>query len=99
MNKLRVAGAIGGAVATAAICLVVSAAGASASTDSACGYYEENLTGYYNHCGQGQVKIQIDYQIGNTTRCVGPGITEVGTKTNPAWPWTYVNNAFYIGSC
>ena len=75
--------------------LVASAAPANAAS---CGYYEEPAGFYYNHCAaSGRVKIQIDYIIGNTTKCVDPGVTLLQWRSDN--PFTNPTNAFYIGGC
>lgn len=75
--------------------LGISAVPASAAS---CGYYEEPAGFYYNHCASsGSVKIQIDYTFGNTTKCVGPGITLLQWRSDSFL--SNPTNAFYIGSC
>lgn len=72
-----------------------------------CGYYSElsvtpfgqsATTHFYNHCGAGSVKIQIDKEAGFKTQCVGPGITRLGTNT-PGLFHNFITNAFYVGKC
>ena len=66
----------------------------------ACGYtgnhpsHDSWYVAGYNHCGTGNVKVQIDYFIGNDTKCVGPGLS---TFQNNAI--NQISNIFYIGSC
>ena len=66
-------------------------------TASTCGFYQDPYYAYYNHCGSGNVKIQIDMNFGNRTQCVSPGVTNLGY--NVGNPITYIKFAFYIGGC
>lgn len=74
---------------------------------SSCGYYREQsvtpfgqsaTTHLYNHCGSGNVKIRIDNEAGFNTKCVGPGVTRLGTDT-PGFFHNYITNAYYVGKC
>lgn len=67
---------------------------------AACGYTGNsgtnagNLNAYYNHCGTGNVRVQIDYQVGNDFRCVSPGVTWIRYQI-----WNPVTNIFAVGGC
>lgn len=47
----------------------------------------------YNHCGNGNVMVQVDYVYANEKICVTPGITQLHSNPNLG----AVTNAFYIG--
>ena len=56
------------------------------------GKYE---AGRYNHCGTGNIKVQIDYVYANETKCVTPGVTEFAANPNLG----AVTNIFAVGKC
>ncbi|WP_394941498.1 DUF6355 family natural product biosynthesis protein [Psychromicrobium sp. YIM B11713] len=82
--------------------LLVGTAQMSAAVPAAaqrCGFYMDGIIAVYNHCQNNTVKIQIDHIIGNETKCLGPGIHDIGTNVPGAAPWDWVTNAFAIGYC
>ena len=56
------------------------------------GKYE---AGNYNHCGEGNTKIQIDYVYANEKKCVTPGVTQFAANPNLG----AITNIFSIGTC
>jgi len=90
-------GATTAVAASAGALLLGASAPASAApqnpvgTEAVCGYYEQGLLSYYNHCGSTNVRIQVTYVVGSDeTPCVTPGITKLGYNATNAW---------YIGLC
>ena len=73
---------------------------AAVAAATPCGYLGNtgtnagNLNANYNHCGSGNVRVQIDYQVGNDFRCVSPGITWIRYQI-----WNPVTNIFAVGGC
>lgn len=64
------------------------AAGADVSPRK-CGFYEDNVTAWYNHCAtRGSVWVIID--PGHIYRCLPPGISDIGGARD-------VDNAYYAG--
>lgn len=56
------------------------------------GKYE---AGKYNHCGTGNVTLQIDYVYANERYCVTPGVTEFAANPNLG----AVTNIYAVGEC
>jgi hypothetical protein len=54
-----------------------------------CGFYENNIRAYYNHCGTTHVVIKIDGRP-SYLWCIGPGHWDIGSAAS-------VDNAYYIG--
>lgn len=85
--------------------LLASAPASSAGTEAvqgssalaSCGFRADVSAFYYDHCGAGNVLIQIDYPINNTAKCVGQGTTFLQWRSDNYF--TNPTNAFYIGSC
>ncbi|WP_086819743.1 DUF6355 family natural product biosynthesis protein [Allokutzneria sp. NRRL B-24872] len=80
------------AAAAAMTSLATTAANASTADDLArerCGVsVKDGHAVIYNHCAENWVVIQIDRWLGdNYTKCVGPGITTIGTifSVRDAW--------------
>ncbi|QDC17469.2 MULTISPECIES: DUF6355 family natural product biosynthesis protein [Rhodococcus] len=92
-------------VAAAAVATVGIGAGLAVATPAVasaapCGFYTDAGRHWYNHCGGGWVKINIHWDnfLGpdrNETRCVGPGITQIGTPS----AFQRIDGAWYIGGC
>ncbi|MGW5718050.1 DUF6355 family natural product biosynthesis protein [Amycolatopsis sp. NPDC003865] len=85
-------GAATAVAATAGALLLGTSAPASATeqspagTAAVCGYYEQGLLSYYNHCGSTNVQIQVTYIVGSDEfKCVTPGITKLGYNATNAW--------------
>ncbi|MFE1400327.1 DUF6355 family natural product biosynthesis protein [Nocardiopsis dassonvillei] len=57
-----------------------------------CGYYETAVTAWYNHCGNTNVWVYIDYTWpkGDRERCLPPGRSDIGGARE-------VTNAWYTG--
>lgn len=59
-----------------------------------CGYYEDAVTAWYNHCTNdgSHIWVYIDYTwpTSDKERCLGPGITDIGGANE-------INNAWYSG--
>lgn len=56
-----------------------------------CGYYENAVTAFYNHCGSGHVLIYIDRTWASDYYwCIGPGNWDIGGAGS-------VSNAWYVG--
>ncbi|MFI7387187.1 DUF6355 family natural product biosynthesis protein [Streptomyces sp. NPDC049813] len=66
----------------------------SATTAAAnpCGFYETHSDAYYNHCTSdgSHIVIEIDDWGPNSERCVGPGVTWIGSASG-------VDGAWYTG--
>jgi len=57
-----------------------------AAAEAVCGYYEQGLLSYYNHCGTTNVQIQVTYIVGSDEfQCVTPGVTKLGYNATNAW--------------
>ncbi|EME61603.1 DUF6355 family natural product biosynthesis protein [Amycolatopsis decaplanina] len=55
-------------------------------TMAVCGYYEQGLISYYNHCGSTNITIHVTYNVGSDEDlCVTPGITKLGYNADNAW--------------
>jgi len=54
-----------------------------------CGFYENNIRAYYNHCGPTHVVIKIDGRP-SYLWCIGPGTWDIGRAAD-------VDNAYYVG--
>ncbi|MCP2048875.1 UNVERIFIED_ORG: hypothetical protein J3D58_002947 [Paenarthrobacter nicotinovorans] len=84
-----------GAAAVAATFMI---GGASVAQAASCGFQGKNNEAYdavhYNHCGSGNVYVQIDYWIGTGNACLGPGMSSI-----TSFPWNRVQNVFAVGSC
>ncbi|KDN23575.1 DUF6355 family natural product biosynthesis protein [Amycolatopsis rifamycinica] len=85
-------GAATAVTATAGALLLGASAPASATEQGSagaaavCGYYEQGLLSYYNHCGTTHVQIQVTYIIGSDEfKCVDQGITNLGYNATNAW--------------
>ncbi|MEU0398232.1 DUF6355 family natural product biosynthesis protein [Streptomyces sp. NPDC006208] len=68
------------------------AATAAPSADP-CGYFTRNHLAFYNHCTNdgSRIKIKIDrINWWDTTHCVDPGTTQLGTTQQ-------IRNAWYTG--
>lgn len=57
-----------------------------------CGYYEDAVTAWYNHCGSTHVIIYVDatWPRADWTWCIGPGTWDIGGANA-------VSNAWYSG--
>lgn len=58
-----------------------------------CGYFVDPVSSValYTHCNERtHVVIIVEYRVGSTERCVGPGETKLGTTD-------LVRNAYYAG--
>ena len=58
-----------------------------------CGFQVLGHDYWYNHCGTGNVQVQVDRLIGNEEACFGPGATPVSRTLNRP------TNVFADGSC
>jgi hypothetical protein len=57
-----------------------------------CGYYEDAVTAWYNHCGDTHVIIYVDatWPRDDWSWCIGPGVWDIGGAGA-------VSNAWYAG--
>lgn len=69
---------------------VTVSAGEAAATP--CGFYETHSDAYYNHCTSdgSHIVIEIDDWGPNSERCVGPGVTWIGSASG-------IDGAWYTG--
>ncbi|WP_031048248.1 DUF6355 family natural product biosynthesis protein [Streptomyces sp. NRRL F-5650] len=69
--------------------LALSAGPAAANP---CGFYETSSDAYYNHCTSdgSHIVIEIDDWGPNSERCVGPGVTWIGSASD-------IDGAWYTG--
>ncbi|MGW1591798.1 DUF6355 family natural product biosynthesis protein [Streptomyces sp. NPDC002386] len=69
---------------------VTLSAGEAAATP--CGFYETHSDAYYNHCTSdgSHIVIEIDDWGPNSERCVGPGVTWIGSASG-------IDGAWYTG--
>ncbi|MET4539806.1 hypothetical protein ABIE37_001580 [Arthrobacter bambusae] len=110
MGKFAKMAAVG-ALAFGAVALVPLSAQAStgvgtaaegqvSTAAAACGflgtsYWIAGQTSAYNHCGTGKVLVRLDYNVGDGTRCLNPGVTD--GITSPLW--NPIINIYAIGTC
>lgn len=70
----------------------LAAKGDVGASDYDCGWNQDWMgQAYYNHCGSGSVRIQVNGTV-SETRCVGENITYLGS-------YPRVTSAWYIGAC
>ena len=91
---MRVRQSLPALVGAVAMVLGMSTASAAAPSAAAtpCGYYATSSDSYYNHCTNDGSRIVIEVEVSgwNDERCVGPGITWLGSKSK-------VSDAWYVG--
>ncbi|WP_125505699.1 MULTISPECIES: DUF6355 family natural product biosynthesis protein [unclassified Streptomyces] len=92
MRLRRIAtGALGSfALLLASVGAVTMSAGPAAAAP--CGFYETSSDAYYNHCTSdgSHIVIEIDDWGPNSERCVGPGVTWIGSAGD-------IDGAWYVG--
>ena len=66
------------------------AAGVDAVSAQKCGFYEDNVTAWYNHCTSDGSHIWVIIDPGGIYRCLPPGISDIGGARD-------VDNAYYAG--
>lgn len=70
----------------------VAPSGEGVAAAEVCGYYEDSVTAWYNHCGDTHVLIYVDatWPRDDWYWCIGPGLWDIGGAGA-------VNNAWYAG--
>ncbi|MBT2393083.1 hypothetical protein J7E87_27515 [Streptomyces sp. ISL-1] len=70
---------------------LATAAAPSAAADP-CGFYETSSDAYYNHCTSDGSRVIIEVEVWgpNYERCVGPGVTWLGSAGS-------IDGAWYVG--
>ncbi|WP_073760408.1 DUF6355 family natural product biosynthesis protein [Streptomyces sp. CB03234] len=90
----RFAGALAAVALSGTTLLAASPPAGAEGTVRKCGYYEDAVTAWYNHCTSdgSHIWVYIDraWPYGDVERCLGPGITDIGGARE-------VNNAWYSG--
>jgi hypothetical protein len=78
--------------ASAAVVPVPAQPGSGDVSAQVCGYYEDAVTAWYNHCGSGHVIIYVDatWPRDDWSWCIGPGVWDIGGAGA-------VSNAWYSG--
>ncbi|MFD4631981.1 DUF6355 family natural product biosynthesis protein [Streptomyces sp. NPDC058284] len=74
------------------ISLASSASAEPTAVKDPCGFFETASDAYYNHCTSdgSHIVIEIDDWGPNSERCVGPGVTWIGSASG-------VDGAWYTG--
>ncbi|MFH8348895.1 DUF6355 family natural product biosynthesis protein [Streptomyces sp. NPDC018045] len=69
------------ALGAAALTLGMSVAGAPSAAAAPCGFYETSRDAFYNHCTNDGSRVIIEVEVfgPNYERCVGPGVTWLGS--------------------
>jgi hypothetical protein len=72
--------------------LGLSTAAAPSAAADPCGFYETSSDAYYNHCTSDGSRVIIEVEVWgpNYERCVGPGITWLGSAGQ-------IDGAAYVG--
>ncbi|WP_301851006.1 DUF6355 family natural product biosynthesis protein [Rhodococcus pyridinivorans] len=88
------------AVATAGIGAGVAIATPAVASAAPCGFYTASGSHWYNHCGGGNVRINIHWDNflapdRYETRCVGQGVTHIGVPNS----FQRIAGAWYVGGC
>ncbi|MFC4610663.1 DUF6355 family natural product biosynthesis protein [Streptomyces maoxianensis] len=89
MNVRRSLPAVLGAVT---LILGLSTAAAPSAAANPCGFYETSSDAYYNHCTSDGSRVIIEVEVWgpNYERCVGPGVTWLGSAGS-------IGGAWYVG--
>ncbi|MEV2215047.1 DUF6355 family natural product biosynthesis protein [Streptomyces sp. NPDC050997] len=72
--------------------LGLSTAAAPSAAADPCGFYETSSDAYYNHCTSDGSRVIIEVEVWgpNYERCVGPGVSWLGSASS-------IGGAWYVG--